>query len=419
MELARLSDRLKKSSCMIKLQLFILDRMKLVISKTIAGDTKLAQEDLQGVYQILGNILGQRNVSHEIRDSMMRELIEVQQIFLTDERQGVAERAIKALINLLRGFEQEVPSEVKITLGKLASNAINGVKHHPPLRDLVVQLFNKLVIVVGEELCPLLKQLMEIIMSQTSDPETLNAIIKFITLTVVTWKNTGILLAVQVFNFIFSFVVGLGFPADNISDINRSTIEVANSFIKLIKSLCAINPTIFFTFSLEQFKQLILYLSKWAYHNVDESLRRVTIELFTILFAAILGLKAKLDGINNIVLEIMQEETKENIRKLIVTNVEYKNYIEVFIEVVKVVAINPLEVLSPFNAIDLISLTSIAGLQFLLYRIVGLEFIEGIHIGSRVDIKNALEETERSGVIRNYREVLRKLLVAKKNTSNL
>lgn len=421
LELARLSDKLRKSSSFAKLHMLILDRMGLAVARTLAGEAKLTQDDLQHAYQLLGTILGQKTIPHEIRVSTMKKLIEVQEVFLADRKYGpvVAESATKALINLLRGFEQEVPGDLKPILGKLAASAIRGVENYPQLWDTFVLLFNKLVAAAGPGLLPLLTQFMEVTVLHAKSCESLSAIVKLITLTVATWKNPGIAIAVQAFGFIFSSVAALGFPADKISDINKSTLEIAYSFTKLIKILCVISPITLVSFPLEQFRELMLYLSKWTSCALEGSLKRAAVELFVTLIAAALDLKSTLDGTNKIILEFIKDETKENIKSSIMLNPEYRAQVQTLLETAKVVATESFEALSPYNALDLLSLHDIAALQFLLCKIAGPDFVELLKTSvgktSPAGLESALEEVEKSGTVRNYREVLRKILIAKKS----
>ena len=390
-EFARFNEKLRNHTCVVKQYPIILEKMKYIISETFTGKTNLIQENLQNLYQVCGIILSHKSIPNDIRVSTIKQLIEIQEVLINDPRHGVniADRSIKILNSLLRGFDGEVLPELKIILIQLATTVIIGVKNYLGNESIIesaVVLFNKLVITVGAELSQSLKDFMEIIIAQTKDIESLNTIIKLLTLTVASWKNTGIIIATQAFNYIFSSILQFGFPQTKVSEIERLTIEVANSFIKLVKIITITNPTTFFSLPLETFKQLIQYIAKWTCYTLDESLRRFAIGYFVVFIGAISGLRSSLEVTTKIITEFMKESTKGTIKTAPIANPQYSAHITELIQTLKLISIEPLNVLSPYNAVDMQSIGDMGTLQFFIYKILGMESVGLIEswIGSEV-----------------------------------
>jgi len=421
-EFVRFNERLKMHTSLNKHYNSILEQLKLCIKETLAGNTKLSHDDLQFLYQAVGTILGYKGIGISIKYETLTELIESQKILLTKygNTQKIVERVIKNLSFIIKGFDYEAPIELKPVLKQLAENAINAMKFFatdPTIRDTVILLFNKLVVALGSELLPLLKQLMELIIAQINDVNGINAIIKLTTLAILTWKSTGVSLAMEIFNFILAAVLKIGYPAAKISDLEKSDIDVIHSFIKFIRAIIGIYPQTLFSLPIDKFTDLLSYLEKWTFYSLDETLRKLIIGLFLSLLAATLGISQAIEGAPQIISNFLILDSKI---QCILVIPEYQHHIKIFLKILENVSIKPFTILSPFNAIDMQAITDICGIHYLTYKIMGKTYLTLLQNWfadfckiEPMKLEENLEGINKTRALKDYKDIIRKGLIEK------
>ncbi len=418
LEFFRLSEKLKNQPCLTKHYRNVLERLKLCIRETLLGHTRLSQDDLQSLYQCVGTILAHKSIPITFRIATIQELAlaEKELLAASGQSQKTMERVVKNIAHILRGFEAEVAPELKLILAELSQYTISVFQSCPAnasVRDSVVLLFNRMIVAVGKELLPTLKQLMAVIL-QGSDPTALLAIMKLGNLAVITWKEQGVTLAGEMLAFLLNSVLAIGYPASKVSDIERAQVDVVHAFIKLLKSITIINQSALFNIPIENYTGLMTYLAKWTYSTLDETLRKVVITLIVMMVSGGAGTEVTCE-VTTQLLERMQKSPA----KAPLADPALAAHAAVLIQAAEICASRPLDVLSPFNAVDMQALGDVAVLHAFLHRLEGDRLAAAVcawgvafGLNNPKAVKDALESAVKTGQAKGYKELLRKALLA-------
>ena len=400
-----LLERTKNYSSVVKHYKSLLLELKELVENASIKKIKQVQNDL---FQTISLILGHKTIADNVRIPIMERLIAEQKIELKEN----VDDTFQALANLLHGFHCQVHDKLKAALSLIAIEGIKAIKcfsNNKAIRSSVIDLFYKLIITIGPELIQALKELMELLISNTKDTQPLNEVIVLLTSAVSSWKSKGAVLAKEAFEFVFNAVKGLGIPKVKISDWEKSILDIVFSFIKLLKTIAIDDVLTFFELPLDKFKELIRYVAEWTCCKLDETIRRFALSYFVTLLGSLLQLKSICEGGFRMIAEYSKKEATS-----LITKEEHLVYMRELMEVLKVVGVRPLEVIDPFKAVDSQSLNEVITVQFFVYKIVGLEFVTLLHgwisTISIESLQKVLEKLGEANNIQTYKEKLKKII---------
>lgn len=327
-----------------------------------------------------------------------------------------ATQVVRTMTLLTRSFEAEVDPEVKSAFREVSSTTLEILRTHSDsviIRDAVVLYFHRMIIVMGIDVLPLLKDLINVLI-QNYDIVVLCAVIKIATLALVSWKQMALGFISELSSFLLNSILTVGFPFSKITDMERVAFEAIYNYEKLLKTIILIDPNAIFKESADSFTTLMEYLAKWAQSKNDEMLRRLAISLLMMLFGFSLGLI--ITGENP--LSMLDQPINQAKALAFVNNKPI--HARVLLQRAEECAIGPLNILDPYQQIDLQSISDLAVLHSLLYKEVGKLFIDKLELWIRENelqdctrISEALDQAQNSHGIKTYKDIVKHMLIKK------
>ena len=195
----------------------------------MAHDGKIyyTQDGIQNLYQSLGLILAYNMIDIPTKLSVLQNHYTLLLNILKNSGMTAKPSAqfVKYISYLLRSFESEVCVELKEFVKPIAQTTLEILKSHSSdvtIRENILQLFHKLIIMIGPEITPIVKQFLSLILERECNMNILSGIIKLASQVVHTWKTNSLDFAREVFEYLLTSMVNMEFPANKISDIETS-----------------------------------------------------------------------------------------------------------------------------------------------------------------------------------------------------
>ena len=210
-ELFKLVEKLKYKQCITKYYTEIIPIIN-ELTKREFRNSKLTKNGIESLFQLLGYILAYNGIDNHHKFSILQEnytlLVNDIKTNTNDRRSSI--QFIKYIALLLRSFEFEVAPELKEFAKEVARTTLEILKFHsnvPELREIALQLFHKLVIIMGAEITPMVKEFLSLILQQNSDFNILSGVMRLSGQVAHTWKAKGIEFTREVFDYFYSATV--------------------------------------------------------------------------------------------------------------------------------------------------------------------------------------------------------------------
>jgi len=393
---------------------------------SFTGKIKISAEGVQNLYQTIGLILSYKGTSKSTRMTLLQELYDLQLAALKTANSGPksAVSFIKSTALLLRSFEFEADdTELKELVKKISYTALEILKTYQNdqnVRESILVLFHKLVILAGTIITPLVKEFIGIIMSNplpAQDFAVLSAIIKLSNVVIHTWKSEGIPFVKEVIGYLVNSMKVLGFPTSKVSDIEKAHLELVRDYLKFLRSLFVLDPNIYYELTMDQFTIFFQYLHSCAICPLDEYITRQGVILSGIAVAASMGL-----NLNSENLGLIMNSQPLKTAKIYGSLPEYSIHTGIIMENTENIAVDVLARINLLNQDDQRILEEVGPLHFLLFRFEQMKFISKLEawVNKNVPtmsfgvIKTQILTVMQVGNVKEYKEMLRHLISSSK-----
>ena len=320
----------------------------------------------------------------------------------------------RTILLLLSGFETEVEPDLKELIKKVAQTTLEILRintNNHGIRDTLLSLFQKLVIIVGTELTPMINELFNLIL-QNYDTTVISAVLKIAIIVMHSWKQNGLGFIKQVLGFIIKSMTELGLPANQVSDIEKSQIEIVQSYLKFLKSLVVLDLNVLYELPLAQYAELISYLGQCTIYDVEELIKRHSIILVGMIMAGSMGLNLTSENLSAI---IATQPSRTS--KLIALVPEFSIHTRTLAQRAQEVAIGAMQHVRIAGEGPVLG--DIAALHCLVYRFNGVEFLKRIEEWCNTRgvnfavVKDALDDMQTKSSVSHYKELLAGILNVK------
>lgn len=290
---------------------------------------------------------------------------------------------LRIMTLILRSIESEIEPDLKTVILLIAQIALQILKKNPNdylVRETILLLFNKLVIVMGIDLMPFAKDLFTVI-AFNKDMVTLSSLIKLSTLIVHSWKKKGIELAKDILGFLLSIVQEIGFPASNVSDIEKMHLDIIHSYLKFMRVIIREDLMVLFQQKVDQFSIFFDFLVKCSQLDLNELIKKQAILLIGMTVAGSLGLNLSSENLG-VIINTQPSKTSQ----IPAVFPEFTMMIRIMMQCANESAFLCLDHINTKNQDDLQILNEISALHCLMYRAYKMEFIK--KLGEWLNIKS-------------------------------
>ncbi len=318
---------------------------------------------------------------------------------------------VRNIALLLRSFEAEVEDELKEILRSVALTGLEILKNNAgdfAIRENVLLLFHKLVVMCGVSLTPIIKDFINLIL-QNYDMTVIAAVIRITNMIVRTWKKQGLPFIKEIFGFLLKSMMEVGFPGNKVSDIEKTQLELIASYLKMLKSLFVLDVSLLFEQPMDQFAIFFDYLLKLSQYDTDEGIRRLAVVIFGMILAGSIGLNL---GSENLGMIVATLPSKASRMPLLLP--EYNMQTRELLTKAEEAAVGALIHVNPKLQNEGQTLSDIAAVHCLLYRTNGPEFtkkLEQCFGAERMPrIREALNFMHEKSSIKEYKELLKMIV---------
>jgi len=367
--LFKLLEKLKYEQCIVKHFQKILTDINQIIKLTLEGKANFTQEDINNLYQSIGIIIAYSGTDMTTKLSILQNNYTT--LINTLKNSAMAPNAstqfIKSIALMLRSFESEAEGELKEFVKRIAQTTLEILTRHsnePMIRENIIQLLHKIVIIIGAEIAPMLKQFLSLILQQNCDLKILSEVVKLSGQAAHKWKAKAIDFIREVSYFLLQSMTSLGFPSAKVSDIDKEHLELILNYLKYLRAVNLIDVCLLYELSVDRFTMLVQYLGKCVECTVDEQLKKGGLLCIGMIIGGSIGLNLVSENLGTIV---NTQPVKTARMPLLLP--EYAIHAKILIEMAEEVALKVLEKVNVQSYQDTQTLPDIVVLHYLLCKV--------------------------------------------------
>ncbi len=315
-----------------------------------------------------------------------------------------ATQVVRTMTLLTRSFENEAEPGIKLAFRDVSLHFLDILKQHsanPAVRDATILFFHRMIIVMGTDVLPLLKDVINVL-SHDLDSTVIASILKTETLALVTWKDKAFSLFQELSPFMLDAILGLGFPAAKLTDSDRAIVDTVCQFERLIKTAILLDPLIIFGQPIEDFTKLIDSFANWSRTPLDETVRRFALSVLVLLLGASLGCLVTSENSMTLL-----DQTKP----ATMLSTTKPMHVRALLQKMEASSTQPMEIMDPSQPMDAQSCNDLAVIHVLLSKAVGAGFVEKFREGDKM--KEVLEGVNGSHGAKEYRDVIKHIMLNK------
>jgi len=328
----------------------------------------------------------------------------------------MATQIARTMTLLTRSFENEAEKEIKAAFSEVSLKMLEIFKMNSTnlvVRDAIILYFHRMIIVMGSDLEIQLKDVINILSQNISDPTVVCMILKIETLALATWKDKAFHFVNELFQYMLNSVINIGLPINKVTDNDRSIIEAICQFERLLKTTILLDPLCVLALPLTDFCRLVEHLAKWANSPLDETLRKFALNVLVMLLGACFGLNVTSENSMTLLDQNIDNSKSSNLFN------EKPTHVRALLQKTEEIAILTMQVVDPNqSAVDAQTYTDLAVIHILLSKTLGPAFSDKLNSIYPIDgdpggIKKILDEATNSHTAKKYRDVVKHIMINK------